>query len=88
MVLLLIALSPKCLARTAVAAGPTVVTGSLGGAAYQIEMPTRWNGTLILWSHGYIAPGPPIRPSHSTRWRGPGCLHWLGEQQTRILCAL
>jgi hypothetical protein len=66
MVLLLIALSPQRLARTAVAAGPTVVTGSLGGAAYKIEMPTRtiemptrWNGTLILWSRGYIAPGAP-----------------------------
>jgi CRISPR/Cas system endoribonuclease Cas6 (RAMP superfamily) len=43
--LLLIALSPHRLARTAAAAGPTVVTGSLGGAAYKIEMPAAWNGT-------------------------------------------
>lgn len=28
-------------------------TGELGGAAYKIEMPAKWNGTLLLWSHGY-----------------------------------
>ena len=28
-----------------------------GGAAYKIEAPTNWNGTLLLYSHGYRAPG-------------------------------
>lgn len=23
------------------------------GAAYIIDMPRQWNGTLLLWSHGY-----------------------------------
>ncbi len=28
-----------------------------GGAAYKIEAPTNWNGTLLLYSHGYVGPG-------------------------------
>ena len=28
-----------------------------GGAAYKIEAPTNWNGTLLLYSHGYRAEG-------------------------------
>jgi pimeloyl-ACP methyl ester carboxylesterase len=27
------------------------------GAIYLIQYPTNWNGTLVLYSHGYIAPG-------------------------------
>jgi pimeloyl-ACP methyl ester carboxylesterase len=27
--------------------------GTLNGAAYRIQMPPTWNGTLLLWSHGY-----------------------------------
>jgi hypothetical protein len=34
------------------------VTGSLAGAPYQIDLPARWNHTLIVWSHGY-EPSPP-----------------------------
>src|SRR5215471_16540232 len=29
------------------------VTGRLAGAPYQIDLPARWNHTLIVWSHGY-----------------------------------
>jgi pimeloyl-ACP methyl ester carboxylesterase len=36
---------------------PTVITGSIGSAAYSIEVPVSWNGTLFLYSHGYVAPG-------------------------------
>src|ERR1035437_1900085 len=36
---------------------PTVLSGSIGSAAYSIEVPVRWNGTLFLYSHGYVAPG-------------------------------
>jgi pimeloyl-ACP methyl ester carboxylesterase len=35
------------------AAGTTVLTGYIGGAAYKIEVPSPWNGTLLLYSHGY-----------------------------------
>ena len=27
--------------------------GHLGGAVYQIEMPQRWNGRLVLYMHGF-----------------------------------
>lgn len=32
-------------------------TGYPGGAAYKIEVPSNWNGTLLLYSHGYVTPG-------------------------------
>ena len=36
-------------------------TGELDGAAYEIRMPDEWNGTLLLYSHGYrqAEPAPP-----------------------------
>jgi len=27
------------------------------GATYLIEVPSKWNGTFVLYSHGYVAPG-------------------------------
>jgi pimeloyl-ACP methyl ester carboxylesterase len=38
-------------------AAPNVLTGSIGAAHYTIDVPQRWNGTLFLYSHGYVAPG-------------------------------
>jgi pimeloyl-ACP methyl ester carboxylesterase len=38
-------------------AAPNVLTGSLGAARYTIDVPQPWNGTLFLYSHGYVAPG-------------------------------
>ena len=35
----------------------TSLSGSLGGAQYRVEVPPAWNGTLFLYSHGYVAPG-------------------------------
>jgi len=36
-------------------------TGTLSDARYEIEMPRTWNGTLLLFSHGYrpVEPAPP-----------------------------
>jgi hypothetical protein len=31
----------------------TTLTGSLGGAPYAIRVPTSWNGTLLVYAHGY-----------------------------------
>jgi len=31
--------------------------GAIGAAAYRIEVPAHWNGTLFLYSHGYVPPG-------------------------------
>jgi pimeloyl-ACP methyl ester carboxylesterase len=33
-----------------------VLTGSIAGADYRAEIPATWNGTLFLYSHGYVAP--------------------------------
>ena len=41
------------------AAGFTTYTGNLNGADYVVDMPDPWNGTLVLYSHGYTAPGAP-----------------------------
>jgi pimeloyl-ACP methyl ester carboxylesterase len=38
---------------------PRRFTGMLGDAAYSIELPSNWNGTLLLFSHGTIRPGSP-----------------------------
>jgi pimeloyl-ACP methyl ester carboxylesterase len=36
----------------------TTQTGTLSdGATYLIEVPSPWNGTLLLYSHGYVSPG-------------------------------
>ena len=37
-------------------------TGSINGAAYEILMPETWNGTLLLYSHGY-RPAQPFPPT-------------------------
>ena len=34
----------------------TTQTGTFAdGATYLIEVPAHWNGTLLLYSHGYVA---------------------------------
>jgi len=35
----------------------TSVSGTIGAAQYKIDVPAIWNGTLFLYSHGYVAPG-------------------------------
>jgi pimeloyl-ACP methyl ester carboxylesterase len=41
-------------------AAVTTTTGTLSdGATYLIEVPSPWNGTLLLYSHGYVVPGAP-----------------------------
>ncbi|MEV4625815.1 alpha/beta hydrolase-fold protein [Micromonospora sp. NPDC049523] len=32
-------------------------TGTIDGAGYRVEVPQGWNGTLVLFSHGYYPPG-------------------------------
>ncbi|MBD5653734.1 MAG: prolyl oligopeptidase family serine peptidase [Candidatus Eremiobacteraeota bacterium] len=29
------------------------------GATYLMQVPSKWNGTLVLYSHGYVGPGSP-----------------------------
>lgn len=45
-------------------AGVKTFTGSFAdGATYLIDVPANWNGTLLLYSHGYVIPGTP-NPAH------------------------
>jgi pimeloyl-ACP methyl ester carboxylesterase len=51
---LLVSLAGSVRAQT----GVTTRSGTLpDGATYLIEVPANWNGTLFLYSHGYVAPG-------------------------------
>src|SRR6266700_1162679 len=56
--LILALAAASALPVTASASTPTVKTGTLAdGATWLIEVPTPWNGTLLLYSHGYVVPG-------------------------------
>jgi alpha-beta hydrolase superfamily lysophospholipase len=49
------------LAAPSAHAAVTTQTGTLNdGATYLIEVPSPWNGTLLLYSHGYVAPLPSV----------------------------
>jgi len=39
--------------------GTNIFQGTLGGASYVIAVPSNWNGTLVLYSHGYVFVGQP-----------------------------
>lgn len=54
----------------------TSLTGSIGAAQYRIEVPATWNGTLFLYSHGYVAPG---RINLATDSPSPVISSWLLE---------
>ena len=49
-------------ATTDAGPGRHTYTGSIDGAEYRVETPTRWNGTLVLFSHGYIPEGDGFPP--------------------------
>jgi fermentation-respiration switch protein FrsA (DUF1100 family) len=36
--------------------GARVSFGHYDGGTYRIEIPEKWNGELVLWAHGYVAP--------------------------------
>jgi len=58
---LLVSLAIAAAGVSAAAAGaavPGTYTGLLpDGATYLIDVPPAWNGTLVLYSHGYVTPG-------------------------------
>jgi pimeloyl-ACP methyl ester carboxylesterase len=41
------------------AVGPVHQAGTIDGADFLIDIPPHWNGTLLLYSHGYVVPGDP-----------------------------
>jgi pimeloyl-ACP methyl ester carboxylesterase len=46
-------------AETPAPEGRRSLTGEIDGAEYRVELPARWNGTLLLYSHGYFPAGFP-----------------------------
>ncbi len=48
--------------KCVLSSGTNTLTGSIGGAFYLIEVPSNWNGTLVLYSPGYVFPGSPLTP--------------------------
>ena len=53
--------------------GALHLAGRIGAAAYAIDVPNDWNGTLFLYSHGYVAPGElnqahAAPPGEETAW--------------------
>jgi Prolyl oligopeptidase family len=52
-----LALALGSISGTTAAVGPVLDQGSIDHAAYKIEIPANWNGTLLLYSHGYVVPG-------------------------------
>ncbi len=41
-------------------------TGTIDGANFLFEVPANWNGTLLLYSHGYRFTGEPLTPQDSS----------------------
>jgi pimeloyl-ACP methyl ester carboxylesterase len=54
-----LALTSSSTSGAAAAVGPVSAEGSIDGAAFKIEIPANWHGTLVLYSHGYVVPGSP-----------------------------
>jgi hypothetical protein len=49
-------------ATTEAGPGRQTYTGVIDGAEYRVETPARWNGTLVLFSHGYVPEGAQVPP--------------------------
>jgi pimeloyl-ACP methyl ester carboxylesterase len=60
-----ILLAPRIIAHAAASSCVTpnatnTLHGAIGGANYTIAVPTNWNGTLVLYSHGYTFANRPL----------------------------
>src|SRR6266446_5535334 len=72
-------------------AAVTTHSGSLAdGAKYLIEVPANCNGTLFLYSHGYVVPGTPNPPQDFAKMNpsrdfscSPRDMRWLGHLTPR-----
>ena len=66
-------------ATAATGPGRHTYTGSIDGAEYRVETPERWNGTLVLFSHGYIPDVEGVPPGITLSVRAE-TEQWLLEQ--------
>ena len=48
---------------------PSSCKGERAGAPFEIRLPSKWNGTLLIWSHGYRAAD--VVPANPTAPTGP-----------------
>jgi dienelactone hydrolase len=64
--LLLLLVMLVAVAPPVAAGGNTTTTGTLGGVPYRVDVPESWNGTVLLFSHGYVVPGHPNPATDST----------------------
>jgi fermentation-respiration switch protein FrsA (DUF1100 family) len=55
--LLLLVLVVVAIAPPVAAGGASTTSATVGGVPYRVEVPESWNGTLLLFSHGYVVPG-------------------------------
>jgi hypothetical protein len=37
-----------------------VIDGSVGGSLYRLVRPTIWNGSLVLYAHGFVPRDQPV----------------------------
>lgn len=81
LVALLTALLAALLVAPAAAAPPPPTTyhGYLDGAEYQVKVPHRWNGTLVLFSHGYYPEAYPPPPGYVMMSTAESTEGWLLE---------
>lgn len=56
--------------------GTSVREGDIDGVPYRVEVPARWNGTLLLWSHGAYSLEYPA-PSEISLTNHPATRQWL-----------
>ncbi|MGW3771042.1 alpha/beta hydrolase family protein [Actinomadura verrucosospora] len=56
--------------------GTSVREGDINGVTYRVEVPARWNGTLLLWSHGAYSLDYPA-PSEISLTNHPATKQWL-----------
>ncbi|GAA0948255.1 alpha/beta hydrolase [Kribbella koreensis] len=74
----LVAVSGTAAIAAEQAVGRHTYTGTIGGAAYKVETPVRWNGTLLIYSHPYYpADMPEFPPGNGNRVDSE---EWLLEQ--------
>ncbi len=64
-------------APAAAAPPPTVHHGELNGAEYLVKVPHRWNGTLVLFSHGYYPEAYPPPPGYVALSTAEATEGWL-----------
>jgi len=81
-VIVVVALSQLAGTRMLASAFPLTLTGDLGGAAYVINVPLNWNGTLVVYQHGYrdVADHPGEIEDHSAHFDPPALAAFLQSQ--------